>query len=59
MRALIIEDDYEVAATVALAFLVEEVTAQIAQTGTEGLEFARSNDYNIIILDVMLPDMRG
>lgn len=59
MKVLIIEDTKTLAQT--LADLVEEAgnTADIALDGNSGLEYARSNLYDAIVLDVMLPGMNG
>lgn len=59
MKVLIIEDTKPLAQT--LADLVKESghSADIVCDGTSGLEYARSNLYDAIVLDVMLPGLDG
>ncbi len=59
MRILIIEDAKRLAKT--LADIIQELgyTADLAYDGEEGLDFAESNIYDAIVLDVMLPKLDG
>lgn len=58
-RLLLIEDDYDVAEMLTAYFGSINYTVQHADNGTEGIELARSAFPNLILLDVMLPDMDG
>jgi len=59
MRILLVEDD--LIAARALTMILKSISAVIDQTDTggEAIELARRYDYDIILLDLMLPDMEG
>ena len=59
MRALLIEDDHSTAKSVELALAREGIICDIAQTGQEGVELGMIYDYDIILLDLVLPDIDG
>ncbi len=59
MRVLIIEDNTEVASVVKAALLEEEWETDVAYNGRTGLEKALHEPYDVIILDIMLPDLDG
>ena len=59
MRVLLVEDDTIVARGVSLALKAASMIVDTSDTGEESLELARLYDYDIIILDLMLPDMEG
>lgn len=59
MRILLVEDEINVAAFVKKGLEEEFYSVDIAEDGSEGLLMARSNDYDLIILDIMLPGMNG
>lgn len=56
---LMIEDDVSIVELVAIH--LKDIYCQLtkAHTGTEGLSLATKNKYDMIILDVMLPEMDG
>jgi len=56
---LIIEDDMILAKMYQKAFGVEQIPAEIAFDGEEGLRKALTTKPSIIILDVMMPKMSG
>lgn len=56
---LIIEDDESIAELERDYLEITGFSTQIARTGTQGLELALSNDYDLILLDVMLPGKDG
>lgn len=56
---LIIEDDESIAELERDYLEITGFNTQIARTGTQGLELALSNDYDLILLDVMLPGKDG
>jgi CheY-like chemotaxis protein len=58
-RLLLIEDDHDVAEMLLLYFSSHEYDVSHADTGTDGIELARTRFPNLILLDVMLPDMDG
>jgi two-component system cell cycle response regulator CtrA len=59
MRVLLIEDDLATAKSIELALASEGIISDTASLGEEGLEIGKIYDYDIIILDIMLPDMDG
>ena len=58
-RLLIIDDDTKLSAMLAEYLAAEGLQLSTASTGTQGLREAKSNDYDLIILDVMLPGQSG
>ena len=59
MRLLLIEDERKVAEIVARGLRAESYAVDIATDGERGLEMASTADYDVIILDLMLPRMNG
>jgi len=59
MRVLLVEDDITAARGVALMLKSSGAVVNHVDTGEEALELARHYDYDIIILDLMLPDIEG
>jgi len=59
MKLLIVEDEPKTAAYLVKGLAENGFTADAVGTGEEGLALARGGDYELIILDVMLPAMSG
>ena len=59
MRVLLVEDDITAARGVALMLKSGGAVVNHVDTGEEALELARHYEYDIIILDLMLPDIEG
>lgn len=59
MKVLIVEDEHRIAASIKTGLEQERFTADVAYTGTDGYDLASSGDYDLIILDLMLPGMDG
>ena len=59
MRVLLIEDDSSTARSIELALAAEGIICDTAEVGEEGVEIGRIYDYDIILLDLMLPDIDG
>lgn len=59
MRILIVEDDTSIAELVRDYLAVNGFECDIAADGIKGLETALNNDYDLIILDIMLPELDG
>lgn len=59
MRVLIIEDDLETAGFVADGLAAEGHTVHHAELGRAGLRRAQAENYDVIIVDCMLPDIDG
>ncbi|WDM24120.1 response regulator transcription factor [Paenibacillus polymyxa] len=56
---LVIDDEEKISRLLQLELSHEGYAVEIAQTGREGLEKALAGTWDIIILDVMLPEMNG
>ncbi len=59
MRMLLVEDEPYAAAMLAKGLRERSHSVDVAGTGQEALELAFINDYEALILDVMLPDRDG
>jgi two-component system cell cycle response regulator CtrA len=59
MRVLLVEDDAATAASIELMLKRESFICDTTDMGEDGLEIGKLYDYDIIILDLMLPDMDG
>lgn len=59
MRVLIIEDNHSTAQTIELALAKQGIICDISDLGEDGFEISKLYDYDLVILDVMLPDTSG
>lgn len=59
MRLLLIEDEARLADYIHRGLTEEAFTVDIATDGGTGLERARATQYDLVVLDLMLPDMDG
>jgi two-component system response regulator MprA len=59
MRILIVEDKRSLAGHIGRALEGEGYSVALAYDGAEGLRLGKTGDYDVIILDVMLPRMDG
>lgn len=59
MRVLMVEDEVRLAETVSRGLVAEGFVVETVHDGAEGLFEARTEDYDVIILDIMLPSMNG
>ena len=59
MRVLLIEDEKPLSAAIQKVLAREQIVADAAYTGPDGLDCALSGIYDAIVLDVMLPGMDG
>ncbi len=58
-KILIVEDEAQLARFVELELIHEGNTVDKAEEGRTGLDMALSNEYDLILLDVMLPGING
>ncbi len=58
MRVLLIEDDSATAASIEMMLRSEGFICDTTDLGEDGLEIGKLYDYDIIVLDLMLPDHR-
>ncbi|MCW2286708.1 two-component system cell cycle response regulator CtrA [Rhodoblastus acidophilus] len=59
MRVLLIEDDRSIARSVELMLKVENFNVYTTDLGEEGIDLGMLYDYDIILLDLNLPDVSG
>lgn len=59
MRLLLIEDERKVAEFVARGLRAERFAVDVASDGQTGLEMATTTDYDLVVLDLMLPGLGG
>ena len=59
MRVLLVEDDSSTAKSIELMLKSEGYVVDSTDLGEDGMEIGKIYDYDIIILDLMLPDMDG
>jgi two-component system cell cycle response regulator CtrA len=59
MRVLLIEDDSATAQSVELMLRPEGFNVYATDLGEEGVDLGKIYDYDIILLDLNLPDMSG
>ncbi len=58
-KILIVEDEKQIARFVQLELMHEGYEVETVYDGREGLEKIKNNEYNLVILDVMLPSLNG
>lgn len=59
MRVLIVEDERRLAVSLARGLTAEGFAVDVVHDGLEGLHLATEADYDLIVLDIMLPGMNG
>jgi len=56
---LLVEDEDRLAETVRRGLVAEGFVVDVIHNGVDGLFNAQTNDYDVIVLDIMLPGMNG
>jgi DNA-binding response OmpR family regulator len=59
MRILVVEDDENIADVIRRGLIEQHYSVDVAGEGRSGVEMALSNDYDLVVLDVMLPLLDG
>jgi two-component system cell cycle response regulator CtrA len=59
MRVLLIDDDCSVAQSIELMLKSQQFNIRTTDTGEKGIYLAKRSDYDLILLDLNLPDMSG
>ena len=59
MKVLDVEDEHRIAESIKKGLEQEKYTVDLAFTGTKGFDLASTEEYDIILLDVLLPEMDG
>lgn len=59
MRVLLVEDDHSLQRTLIRLFKTQNFAVDATALGKEAAFLAKTNDYDVIVLDIMLPDIDG
>ncbi len=59
MHILVVEDERRLAILLRRVLMEERHTVDLANDGTSGLDLAASDTYDLVVLDVMLPELNG
>ncbi len=59
MKILVVEDEHQIATTIKKGLEQERHAVDTAFDGETGFDFASTNDYDVIVLDLMIPKMSG
>lgn len=59
MRVLLVDDEVRLAEGIRRGLEAEGMTVDVAHNGVDGLWRAREQDYDVVVLDVMMPGMSG
>ncbi len=59
MRLLVVEDEKKLATSLRRGLEADGFAVDVALNGTDGLWMAQENDYDAIVLDIMLPGVNG
>jgi len=59
MRILVVEDEHRIANSIKKGLELESHAVDVAYTGTDGYDLATTEDYDLLVLDLMLPEMDG
>ena len=59
MRLLVVEDEPKVASFIKKGLEAENYAVDVAPDGEEGLHLGASEDYDLILLDILLPKLNG
>jgi two-component system, OmpR family, response regulator len=59
MRVLIVEDEHKIANSIKKGLEQESYAADVCYDGETGYDMASSEEYDVIVLDLMLPKMDG
>ena len=59
MNVLLVEDEPRVADFIDRGLRAENHGVTVASSGSEGVDLAKSGEFDVIVLDLMLPDMHG
>lgn len=59
MKALIVDDEVKLADALAELFRQHKILVDVVYDGEDGLYYAKNGDYDVVVLDVMMPRMNG
>ena len=58
-RVLIVDDDKEIAEAISIYLTQENIITELAYDGEEAIQKMREEDYQLIIMDIMMPKLDG
>lgn len=59
MKILVVEDEHKIANSIKMGLEQEIFAVDVAYDGIQGYDFASSEQYDVILLDIMMPGMDG
>ena len=59
MRILVVEDEHKIANALKKGLEQESYAVDVCYTGQDGLDMAETEEYDLLILDLMLPEVDG
>ncbi len=59
MRILVVEDEHRISEGIKRGLMQEGYAVDTAYTGTDGYDLASTENYDVIVMDIMLPGMDG
>src|ERR1700716_1009341 len=59
MRVLVVEDDRRLAASLRRSLMESRMAVDVAHNGEDGLAAASTTQYDVIVMDLMLPRLDG
>ena len=59
MKILVVEDEHKIANAIKQGLMQENFVVDVAYDGIEGYDLAVSEEYDVIVLDRLLPGMEG
>ncbi|MYL61637.1 response regulator, partial [Virgibacillus halodenitrificans] len=58
-KILVVDDEERIRRLIRMYLEREDFTVEEADNGTDALELSLNNDYDVILLDIMMPEMDG
>ena len=59
MKILVVEDEHKIANSIKQGLMQENIAVDVAYDGIEGYDLAASEEYDVIVLDRLLPGIEG
>ena len=59
MRVLVVEDEHKIANSIKKGLEQESYAVDVVYDGNDGFDLASTEDYDVVILDLLLPGMNG
>ncbi len=59
MRVLVVEDEHRIANSIKKGLEQERYAVDVAYNGIDGFDLASTGDYDVVVLDLLIPGMNG